>query len=449
MNYDPAKTLLVDGGALLFARRQAESEIKTRQDRILARAIVQSYNEMGYDAVGISSYDLSGGLNFLFEMSELADFPWLSANIFDETGKKNIFTPSLVLERNGVKIGIFALTDPSRSPSTANNIRIESWQKILPDLITELRSQCDMVILLSSLSRKTNEEISRNYPEINIIIQSATSTGNLKPVLFGNTLITQTAKQGKYLGHLQINWQKNSSWQNNKTSPLTIRFNELDRIKWQINKLKGKGNPTEIYRNRPRILEYLKKMEARKIQLTSEIDRLRTEEGPDNYKSTWQDNFIAMEAAIDNDPAVDQLVQKAKHQVNEMGRQISRKKGLTGYSGHISCQECHIEEYRNWADTRHAGAFATLTKKAQQYNVSCLPCHVTGISDHNRNMALTLTHELQNVGCEACHGPGLRHAGNPRSFPMDRKIDRETCLKCHNREHDDSFEFEYDISKAH
>jgi len=450
MNFDPNQTLLIDSGALLFARHQAGAAIKAGQDQILAEAIVSAYNEMGYEAVGISSYDLAGGLSFLSKMAELSTFPWLSANLVDQESKKPIFSPSLILGKSGLKIGIIGLTDQrGLIHSKKDNYHVLPWQKILPTELNKLSSQCDIIVLFSSLSTADNKKISQLYPRINIILQAGINTNNLKAHLINNTLTTQTAKQGKYLGRIQINWHSNGKWQSSRPDPLSDKKKELDRLNWQINKFRSKGNPAEIYKNKPKVLQGLIKMEERKLSLSEEISKLTSQTKNGVNKSNWQGDFIAVEIDIDDDPAVDMLVQQAKRQVNEMGQRISRKKGLVGYSGHIRCQECHEEEYRGWTASRHASAFATLTKRKQQYNVNCLPCHVTGINADNRNLALALPLELQSVGCEACHGPGLQHADNPRSNPLTTPVITETCLKCHNDEHDDSFDFTRDSKLAH
>ena len=49
------------------------------------------------------------GVEILYELEKLADFPFLSANIKDKNGKL-LFKPYIVEEINGVRVGIVGLT---------------------------------------------------------------------------------------------------------------------------------------------------------------------------------------------------------------------------------------------------------------------------------------------------------------------------------------------------
>ncbi len=100
----------MDAGDLLFKKffnPAPEAEVKPAIEK--ARLIVESFNVMGYDAVGIGDDDLTLGKESLVEIAKSANFPFLSSNIFDEVSGKVLFKPYLVKEVSGVRIGIFSL----------------------------------------------------------------------------------------------------------------------------------------------------------------------------------------------------------------------------------------------------------------------------------------------------------------------------------------------------
>ena len=56
-----------------------------------AHLLIESFNLMGYDAMGIGDDDLTLGKEFLVEISKKANFPFLSSNLLDEAIRQNLF----------------------------------------------------------------------------------------------------------------------------------------------------------------------------------------------------------------------------------------------------------------------------------------------------------------------------------------------------------------------
>ncbi len=79
----PDNILLLDSGNLLFKRGRIGHG--PNQDRLTAKAIIQAYKDIGYDAVGVGPLDLAGGIDLLLK-SQAQGFPWVSANITDSRG---------------------------------------------------------------------------------------------------------------------------------------------------------------------------------------------------------------------------------------------------------------------------------------------------------------------------------------------------------------------------
>ncbi|MBK7538101.1 MAG: hypothetical protein IPI49_22560, partial [Myxococcales bacterium] len=52
--------------------------------------------------------------------------------------------------------------------------------------------------------------------------------------------------------------------------------------------------------------------------------------------------------------------------------------GTPTYVGTSKCVECHDTAVEFWKKSRHAGAWATLEKRGQEFDLECTSCHVTG-----------------------------------------------------------------------
>ncbi len=101
---------LFDSGDLLFKKYWdpiPESDLMKLREK--ARLVIESFNLMGYDAMGVGDDDLALGRDFLVELSKKATFPFLSSNLLDAETKRPLFQPYLIQERNGLRVGVFSL----------------------------------------------------------------------------------------------------------------------------------------------------------------------------------------------------------------------------------------------------------------------------------------------------------------------------------------------------
>lgn len=436
--------LLVDSGALLFTTTHVPSGTRLAQDKVRAQAIIESYNIMGYDAVAIANRDLAAGIDFLQELSKEANFPLISANILDPQDKP-LFTPYITLKRNGLTITIIAVTGPgmnNATPSPSKTFHIAPWQQILPTLVADLAAKSDFLLVMSNLSREENKAISNSLPQINLIMQSGVLVSNMAPTMVNKTLITQTAKEGKYLGELTINWTASKTWQGKEQSLIKAR-QQKDQLLWQLKRLEKRGDPKQIYKDSPRTLARYTKLKEKIALLDGTIAQQEEKEKSPGYQqpATFISNFHAIKMVINDDPKIRALLQKNKDLVNKLLLNRGKIHQLRSYLGSNGCQKCHATIFNNWQTTPHARAFQTLVQKKQQHNVNCVFCHVTGLDENTAEITPTLPEDLRNVGCEQCHGPGLAHSQAPQTHALKTTFSANNCIPCHTQERDDNFNF--------
>jgi len=447
------RALFLDGGALLFDKSKLPAGRHLDLAKINAAGIVEAYNHLGYDAVGIAKIDLAGGVDFLKELQKKSKFTWLSANLFDLQKKEPLFSPFIIKKKTGLRIAIIGLTGSgaANEPRERENYFIVAWQDLLPKFMKEISKQADLVILLSSLSPLENEQISQQFPNIHIIIQAGMYSHNQNPVLADNALICQAERQGKYIGRLRINWKKTGMWIDETSDEALMKRQELDRLTWQIKRLEDKGDPKIIYKDSPATLQSYDKLVERMKYVEKEIidSQQNMNQSPN---STFHNTFLAVVPTIADDPAMEEIINQTRKKINAAGRSGSSDGNtMSDYVGSQACVKCHKEIGERWQRTPHARAYETLVQKNEQFNVKCLPCHVTGVSilDKKQSAVLSLPDSLHNVGCETCHGPGMAHTVNPEEAKLNDSPDAYLCLQCHSTEHDDAFHFEQDSKKVH
>ena len=425
-------------------------------ERLTATAIAKSYNVIGYDAVGVSKYDLSAGLNFLINLSKQSKFSWLSANLVRKSDSKPIFKAKVILHVNKLRIGVAGLTNMAAQSmlSAADGVVVLPWRDILPPLLKELKPQTDMIILLSNLSPKENRQIAEEFNDIHLIIQAGQTGNGLPPKSLNNTLICQTAKQGKYIGILDINWSRSKEWGIDKRGLLAQQRSALDRLNWQLSKYEKHGDPLQIFKNQPEKLQGYRRLLTRRQKMEKEIANLNQVISSDQRSDgpcTFKNRFIAMETSMPDEPEVSAIVSELNKKINAIGRAkagISKAMHKT-YTGWRRCRICHTKEAAAWQNTKHAKAYKTLVNRNRQFNIDCLFCHVTGISRKNAADAVSVSIDLRGVGCEACHGPGKEHIKDPKLNKLTARPEAPVCLSCHTTTHDDSFDYARDIKLVH
>jgi hypothetical protein len=451
--------LNLDGGGLLF-KEQKLLPAMLQQSRITAEGIIDAYNLLKVDAVGVSKRDLAGGLAFLQEQAKRSNFKWLSANLVSKSTNVPLFEKSMIKEIGPHKVGIIGLTS-SDSPiafSEKDDAVILPWQEVLPKLVAEMSPKCNMLILLSNNTSVQNKEIAEAFKDIHIIIQAMPSKRNSPPNLIDNTLLFQTGKQGKYLGWMLIDWQKSRTWGSGALrAKVSQRKQELDGLNGRIKRYEKRLSQEDLanHKSYQRLLEKRDNLIFVISGFEMELDKMDME---NLAPATFENNFVALEMSIPDQPEVLKVVEMTKQRVNEAGRAKARaarqKKTQTGnistgsYTGLLPCAQCHTTQTAFWKTTGHSKAYKTLVNAGQQFNLNCLPCHVTTSDDTsaaNGTDILSLPATLQQVGCEVCHGPGKTHVADPKPGNIIRKPSETTCRRCHTPARDESFSYEYDL----
>ena len=114
-------------------------------------------NQMGYDAATIGNHEFDFGLDNMARLFRMAKFPIVCSN-YDCTGSvlEGLVKPYVVLKRNGVKIGVFALSPILKGLVSAKNYGAlkfldpaETAQKYI-DILRQ-QEKCDVVICISHL----------------------------------------------------------------------------------------------------------------------------------------------------------------------------------------------------------------------------------------------------------------------------------------------------------
>jgi 2',3'-cyclic-nucleotide 2'-phosphodiesterase (5'-nucleotidase family) len=230
--------LILDAGDLFFKKFSnpiPENERNPVSEK--ARLILEGFNLMGYDAVGIGDDDLILGRDFLIEMSKKAQFPFLSSNVINEDSGRLLFQPYLLKEIAGMKIGIFSLFSPDLFTGP-NDFRkkglvIRDPVETAQAMVRELHPKTDLIILLSHLSYPKDVELAQNISGIHLIIGSHTGANLLYPSLIKNTYLLQIAPKGMYGARIDFTFNNNTFSFYNSSEKRSLE-SRLNYIKYRL-----------------------------------------------------------------------------------------------------------------------------------------------------------------------------------------------------------------------
>jgi len=230
---------LLDAGDLLFKKYATplpENDVKSATQR--AYLFIESFNRMGYDALGVGDDDLSLGKDFLVEISKKANFPFLSSNIVDEGSGKLLFQPFLIKEVQGFRFGIFSLLSPEAflgpTDPRKKGLILKPPTEVAQSMVKELQSKSDFIILLSHLGYPKDVELAQAISGIHFIVGAHTGMNLIYPPLIKDTILLQTATKGMYAGKLDLNIQNNAGGFYNTTTKRSLE-NNLRNLSARLN----------------------------------------------------------------------------------------------------------------------------------------------------------------------------------------------------------------------
>jgi 2',3'-cyclic-nucleotide 2'-phosphodiesterase (5'-nucleotidase family) len=267
--------LVLDAGDLLFKKYLnplPENAIAGMAEK--AHLIVESFNVMGYDAMGIGDDDLTLGKEFLLEISRKANFPLLSSNLLDEASGKNLFRTSLIKEINGLRIGLFSLLSPdfftNPSDPRKKGLNFRSPFETAKDMVQELKPKTDLIILLSHLGNANDIKVAQTVPGINLILGAHTGINLPYPPVIRNIIILQTASRGMFGGRLDLLFYNKEPIFYNSATRVSLENN----LKRYNDRLNSKGIPeverTQLRRAKEEAERTLKQLQS-KNQFTNQI----------------------------------------------------------------------------------------------------------------------------------------------------------------------------------
>ncbi|MGL4380796.1 MAG: bifunctional UDP-sugar hydrolase/5'-nucleotidase UshA [Vibrio sp.] len=127
-------------------------------------------SKIGYDAMALGNHEFDNPLEVLLKQQQWANFPMLSANIYDKATGKRLFEPYHIFDKQGIKIAVIGLTTEDTAkignPEFITGIDFRDPKPEAKQVIAELKKKekPDLIIAVTHMGHYQNGEHGVNAP---------------------------------------------------------------------------------------------------------------------------------------------------------------------------------------------------------------------------------------------------------------------------------------------
>jgi 2',3'-cyclic-nucleotide 2'-phosphodiesterase (5'-nucleotidase family) len=197
----PAACFLLDGGDEFQGSGPAawsEGEV-----------VLGPLNALGLDAFVPGNWEPAYGPRRFKDTMARLKAPVVCYNFHDTRTGQRLFRPSVVLERDGVRIAVVGVTDiraSERQPPVEFEGMDTTRMDGLREFVRELRDRekPDLVVAVTHTGLTISRQLARDIPELDVILSGHTHERTERPILEGHVIIVEPGCFGSFLGRLDL-----------------------------------------------------------------------------------------------------------------------------------------------------------------------------------------------------------------------------------------------------
>ncbi|MFL0815185.1 bifunctional UDP-sugar hydrolase/5'-nucleotidase UshA [Vibrio parahaemolyticus] len=149
-------------------------------------------SKIGYDAMALGNHEFDNPLDVLFKQQDWANFPMLSANIYDEKTGKRLFQPYAMFNKQGIKIAVIGLTTEDTAklgnPEFIGQVDFRDPKAEAKELIAELKKteNPDLIFAVTHMGHYENGNRGINAPG-DVALARYLNEGDLDMIVGGHS----------------------------------------------------------------------------------------------------------------------------------------------------------------------------------------------------------------------------------------------------------------------
>jgi len=197
---------------------------------------------LGYDAMAVGNHEFDKPFEVLMKLQkEWANFPFLSANLYDIKTGQRLFSPTKDMKLDDLNVTILGLTTEQTPDQSIrfpkDKYRFRSPIEEAKELVPELRKKADVLIAVTHMGHYPNEQhgsrapgdvtLARQVSGINLIVGGHTQKPLFTVDTQNGTHIVQAGEWGKHLGRVDLE-VKNGEVTLKKYELIPVNFEQPD-----------------------------------------------------------------------------------------------------------------------------------------------------------------------------------------------------------------------------
>lgn len=169
-----------------------------------SRPMYELMNAVGFNLSTFGNHEWDSGVETLRDLLNLANFPFVSANVSFDDSLQMPVSPYVIIERNGLKIGVLGAIQlglnglPDFHPDYAPGSHFIPAEEALPQYMW-LRDTCNALFLLSHNGFEEDIELAQKFPQFDAIFGGHSHTLVDSTRIFNGVMVTQAMNKVKYL----------------------------------------------------------------------------------------------------------------------------------------------------------------------------------------------------------------------------------------------------------
>ena len=374
-------------------------------DRLKLEAILRGEMAMGIAAHNVGAAEAALGPDALSDLSTRLGVPVVSANVRRPDGEL-VAEPVRLVQAAGRRVALVGVLDPqyAKSPLAADPPR----EAVLWAL-HGVAGRYDAAVVLAYLPEDRLRALAASLPEVDVVAGGPTGQP-IPPESIGPTLLASATHQGKFLARFDAPLRGSARWEGSIV-PMDEQLAD---------------DPGQL----ANLQRYYDELAARDF-------------------TAWESGLAGLLVGWDKRSAVPPTIIGSGSGGTALRLfhptiHVPRGDLPPDYrvAGNAKCRECHEEDGKLWAASKHAHAWEPLVGKGTQVDPFCQRCHAMGYGLPGGFVSAGRSLKLVHVGCESCHGPSQAHARNEKVRTAYYARAEETCAGCHDRENSPKFAYD-------
>jgi 2',3'-cyclic-nucleotide 2'-phosphodiesterase (5'-nucleotidase family) len=177
-------------------------------DGIDGGALLKFYDLLDLDAFELGNHEFDKGTEFARLFSRAAHFPVLCSNLVEKGKPEPAFKPFVILERDGLKIGVIGLILEGFvdivTKSSSESFDVLKAAETAQSYIDELDPRTDLIILLTHIGIEDDRKLAQQLHNVDLIIGGHSHTRLDEPGKVNGIVIAQAGSYCKNLGILRL-----------------------------------------------------------------------------------------------------------------------------------------------------------------------------------------------------------------------------------------------------